>query len=260
MERDERIGLNIGSGLPWTAVPGIGLPMAAWMTRKAGYGFWQVLPFRSVSVAGLVRTGIPVRFAEPAWNATTFLAHLQGKSGTAGGPAKLQDPLFFSDPETCDQLFGQILQEFNATPIHHHLKMMHKGGLVEVHPGLEGTVDEWVAAAKDAGLKPFAVDLCHLRRFPVSRLAMWKTLEHLLPLASLIHVQAVSGDEWQKFISGNSTLLGGMIRFAQNQGYTGPFVVEYDPRATGPTGILPWVLADNLRRVRERIEECLAGE
>ena len=248
MERDKRIGLNIGSGLPWTAVPVIGLPIATWMTRKAGYSFWQVLPFRSVTIAGLKRTGIPVRFVEPAWNPTTFLAHFRGILGAEGMKTKLQDPLFFADPETCDDLFKEILEVFHPQPIYHELSKMQEGGWVEVYPGLRMNPERLEAIAQRMGVgKPYVVDFRHLRSFRMSRLTMWKALERLLPFTGLIHVQAVDGEEWQGFIAGNSTLLGSIIQFAAKEGYDGPFVVEYDPRATGLSGLLPWRLANKFQ-------------
>lgn len=262
MERDQRIGLNIGSGLPWTAAPVVGLPLAAWMTRRAGYDFWQVLPFRSVTVAGLKRTRVPIRFAEPAWNATTLWAHLRGEPGVEG-PTKWQDPLFFPGPEKCEGVFDEIVTELGPTPVWHDADFVWLPGLTEVHPGLGMTISQLLEAAKKGGwpeTRPhcYVIDLRHLRRIGDNGLTFgpWRVaLAALLPCTGLIHVQASAGEEWRGFINGKPTELARMLRFARDWGYTGPFVVEYDTRATGLSGLLPWVLAKNLRLVRERIEE-----
>ena len=253
-----RIGLNIGSMLPWSAVPVVGLPLATWITRRAGYAFWQVLPFRSVAVAGLRETGVPIRFAEPAWNPTTFARHFSGKPSPAGTRTKLQDPLFFGDPDTCDQLFNQVLQEFDVTPIYHTIEEGRKG-LVEVHRGLKKSIrDLAILARRDPSIR-FVTDLKHLRSMdPVPWWDSSETmLEVLLPFTNPIHVQAIDGEEWRNFINGKQTKLAEMLQFIRDWGYGGPFVVEYDPRATGLSGLFPWVLAKNLRLVRERIEEYL---
>ena len=255
-----RIGLNIGSMLPWSAVPVVGLPLATWITRRAGYAFWQVLPFRSVTVDGLKRAGIPVRFAEPAWNATTFRDYFQRRLGAEGGHTKLQDPLFFPDPQECARIFKRVVGYFAAQPIYHNIEV-GRDGLVEVHLGLEKSIRDLAILAEKNPSVRFVIDLKYLRSMgPVPWWDSSETaLEVLLPFTNLLHVQAINTEEWRDFIKGKPTKLAEMLRFIRDWGYAGPFVVEFDPRATGLSGLFPWVLAKNLRRVRERVEEQLEG-
>ncbi len=95
------IGLNIGSLLPWVAIPILGPVIAALITKYAGFSFWQILPLRGITVIllKLLRfVGIWARFAQPAWNATTLWAHIRRKLGAEGMPTMWQDVLFFPDP------------------------------------------------------------------------------------------------------------------------------------------------------------------
>ncbi len=261
------IGLNIGSLLPWVAIPILGPIIAALITKFAGFGFWQILPLRGITVF-LLRlpklVGVWVRFAQPAWNATTLWAHLRGRLGSEGMPTMWQDLLFFPGPEICKRRFEDFILKLGARDVDHYTgQSFTANGLVEIHPGLQKTPVQLVHLAKTQGVR-FVKDTRHLRRAGresegKSKIGPWReALEALLPYTELIHVQAIDGEEWRGFIDGEPTELAEMLQFIRDWGYDGPFVVEYDPRATGPLGLLPWILAKNLRRVRERIEEQLA--
>lgn len=258
MNRD-RIGLSIASLLPWSAIPVIGLKIAARMTKRAGYSFWQVLPLRSATATSLKATGIPVRFAEQAWNATTFIAHFRGKPGAEGAPTKLHDPLFFPNPKGCDRRFAQIRQIPGVKLISHHLAEMSEGWLVEIHPGLQRSVSELKAIVTEAEWRPYVIDLRHLRRFADGfGFSEWQqALGTLLPFTSLIHIQAKSSLEWLGFLRGRKVELAQMLIFIKDWGYDGPFITEFKPLIMGSTDLLPSNMTSNFWRAWGRIKSYL---
>lgn len=262
------IGLNIGSLLPWVAIPILGPIIAALITRFAGFGFWQILPLRGITVV-LLRllkpAGIWVRFAQPAWNATTLWTHIRKKPGAEGMLTMWQDVLFFPSPSTCKRRFKSFILEIGARDVDHYTgHSFTANGLVEIHPGLQKTPTQLAQLAKAQGVR-FVTDTRHLRREGreregKSRIGPWREAqEALLPYTELVHIQALDAEEWRDFLTGKPTGLEEMLRFIRDWNYNGPFVVEFDPRATGLSGLFPWTLAKNLRRVRERIEKCLSG-
>lgn len=260
------IGLNIGSLLPWVVIPIFGPVVAVIITRFAGFGFWQILPLRGITVVLLKLlkpVGVWVRFAQPAWNATTLWAHLRGKLGAEGMPTMWQDVFFFPGPKICKRRFEDFIFELGARDVDHYTgHSFTANGLVEIHPGLQKTPAQLSELASTQGVR-FVIDTRHLRRQGresegKSRIGPWReTLGALLPYTELVHVQAIEAEEWRDFLAGKRTKLGQMLQFIRDWGYAGPFVVEFDPRATGLSGLLPWRLAKNLKRVRERVEELV---
>jgi sugar phosphate isomerase/epimerase len=169
-------------------------------------------------------------------------------------PTTWLDPLFFPAPEVCQKIFAQVWEELGAVPIHH--RQVFEEGLIEVSPLMEVPLEEVLNGGVGV-----VVDLRHLRRMgDLSRssfVAAQDLLGTLLPRTQLIHVQAWDAAEWRDFLAGRYSQLQVLLGEAVAGGYTGPFVIEFDPRAFGPTGLLPRNLAKNLRRVRERVEDIL---
>jgi len=254
---EERIGVNIASMLPWAAVPVIGLWIAGWISEKAGFSFWQVLPIRSVSVPALKKLHVSIRYVEPAWNATTLLGHLRGRLGSENMPTMWQDVLFFPNPAVCSKVFREVAS-LGVTFITHHVE---SGSLVEFHPGLGISATELVRRAYGPG--GVVIDTRHIRRTEAGDLRpaneYGADFAALLPLSVLIHVQAWDAREWKRFAEGKRTNLEAMLKYAVQHGFLGDFVVEYRPGAIG--GILeivfPWILAKSLRSVRCRIDEIM---
>lgn len=133
--------------------------------------------------------------------------------------------------------------------------------MLEVHPGCGIEVDRLLSQVSELGERPLVLDTRHLRRgegearLPFAEAL--RLLRELVPHTALVHVQAWDSLEWQKFLVGGYTQLRVMIETLVREGYLGPFVVEFDPRALGPGGLLPWVLASNLNLVWQRLFDLL---
>lgn len=269
---NKRIGVNIGSMLPLSAIPIVGLSIAAWITRKAGYAFWQILPLRSVSVRSLKRAGgtpgIPVKYMEPAWNATTLLGHIQHRVGSEGMPTLWRDVLFFPSPGECVATYNAVYYAMGGVKqIRHDLRVDRE--LVEVHPGLDRNASELLGIAQERGKKErgmggFVLDTKHIRSqrdttAKKSYTDFLQDFQQLLPYAKLIHVQAWNALEWKRFVNGRSSEMDLLLQEAKAKGFSGDLVVEYPPGSI--SGRWEWVnpqlLAKSLARIRERLEQIL---
>ncbi|MFH1566251.1 MAG: hypothetical protein ABIB98_03590 [bacterium] len=257
-KRNGRIGVNIASMLPWSAVPLIGLWIAKWISKKAGFAFWQVLPLRSVSASGLRKVRVPIKYIEPAWNATTLLGHLNGELGSEHMPTMWQDVLFFPSPSKCEGIVQEVVLAFEGVhEISHNLS--RSGVLVEFHPNLG-------VSAKDLALSlnEVVLDTKHIRQDVGGNLRpasdYLEDWTRLFPVTRVIHVQAWDEEELEWILAGyTKSALEVLLNYALRHGFEGDFVVEYRPGAIG--GIVeilfPWILAKSLRRVRERVEEII---
>lgn len=258
-----KIGLNIASTLPWIVIPRIGLPLAAGLTRTAGFEFWQVTPLRGVTITALKRAGIKILFAEPAWNATTLRGHLSKRMGSGGLPTKIYDVIFFPDPIGCRELLKQIVKMFGACTIYHELEKI-QDGLVEVHPDLRVDGVELLKQISKSGgsLKPYVLDTRHLRRAPrqagQSLLEPWReTLSLLAPYLGLVHVQALNATELRAFLDGEQTDLDWILTKLLELGYKGNYVIEMDPTSFGPQGMTLESIRRNLATFRQRVQSIV---
>jgi len=269
MERDKKgkVGISVGCFLPWSAIPILGLPLAAIATRLIGCSFWQVLPLRGAFriVLKLIEFLVRINFVEPAWNPIKWSDQLRGRPSPQGTRAYPKDWLFFPDPETSEDRFKMIVEETGATPIFHHLHEAEEGGgLVEVYPCLEMTAGELVEFAAGLGRKVFVIDTCHLRRRPKegeeSPLWPWReTLVKLLDHTALIHFQQADKEELRRTLNGEETDLVRILRYLRGR-YDGPILIEVPPDM-GPTYYLnPLRLLWTLYRVRKLIEAHLWKE
>jgi len=256
-----RLGVNLASILPWSAYS---LRIAERVTRQAGFAFWQVLPFWSVSGSSLMYAQVPTKYVESAWNATTLWRHLSKKPGSEGLPTKWQDVLFFPSPMSCLRRYDSVVYSSNIVEISHRLR---RGAFVEFHSGLKVPAKEMsVHGFSKISKKWVVLDTYHLRHVGGGSFRPYKEwredLITLAPLTALVHVQASGYLEWKRFEHGLATEMGDIINYLLAKGFTGNFVVEYRPGTLwGNDEILfPRVLAQTLKEVRDSLFKIVLGE
>ena len=257
----QRVGVNIGSWLPWPIVPKIGLRLAAQMTRQVGGSFWQLLPLRGVTAKTIKKVDIPSLYLQRAWNPISFWDQLRGRMGADKMKATWIDVVFFPPPKKSEQRFNELLKVTGATHVYHHLQTGVGNFLVEIHPGLKKTPEELVVWAQQQrrGEPVFALDTRHLRR-RCEEGASWnnweRALDLLLPFTVLIHVQPFDREELMKTLGGEATDLTRILTKIRAAGYPGKFVIEVPPDFLGPTYFLsiPGMIKV-LSKLRQLIEE-----
>lgn len=267
----ERIGISLGSLLPWSAFPlwdflarSFALPLAAAMTKEIGASFWQVLPFKGVTAAALEKTEIPVRYAELAWNGTSLWRHIRGEDGNAGMPTKWQDVLLFPKPQVSRVRTAEILR-MDPWPwfVTHDIPEATESwpGLVEIHPELNippGNLTLIAASCLEMN-RPYVLDTKHMRRRhregKPSPLQPWELfLETLLPITQAVHIQPLNKEELIRTLAGYQTELWRMLGSLQ-EGFEGDLIIEIQPTLWGTAVMLrPQKLVSSLRKVRNLLE------
>lgn len=276
-----RIGLNIGSLLPWSAFPAIdwvaryfAVPIAEKMTTQiGGIDFWQVLPLKGVTAKTLSKSGVTVEYIEKAWNPTTLLRHLVRKPGISGQQTKPEDVVFFPPPKVCKQRVEKITAKFpNAGLIGHNLYRPGIDGstrMVEINPlmglSVRAIAHYWApgyARYFEDG-RPLVLDLKHIRREApqyefANPLPDWSlTFGHLLPFTGLIHVQPKGKLELQLTLNQVETELVHMLKTAFQLGYEGPCVIEVPPNLLGLSYLNPQLIVNCLNKLRQVVEEVI---
>ncbi|MEA2020126.1 MAG: hypothetical protein U9M98_00145 [Patescibacteria group bacterium] len=267
----EKIGISLGSLLPWCAFPlwdflarSFAIPIAAAMTKEIGASFWQVLPFKGVTAAALEKAEIPVRYAELAWNGTTLWRHLRGEEGNAGTPSMWQDILLFPHPRISTLRTSEFLLTFpEAVLIKHEIpSASYKSWnyLTEIHPELDmppGNLNLAAASCLETD-KPYVLDTKHMRRehregIP-SPLQPWEVFwETLFPISQAVHIQPLSREELTRTLDGYQTELWRMLSYLES--FEGDLVIEIPPTLWEPRVMLkPKELGKSLRKVRKLLE------
>ena len=256
LHNSRQVGINVVSLWPAAIPSRWGLRWAWRLAKSAGYDYLQILPMKCVTELGLRdlrRAGGPyvVRFREPAWNPTTFLDHVQGHPGGlfASGrpqPTTWADVVLFPSPKGCEFRGRAVQRVFPRAEYIGHAQSPHHTGLVEVSDLFRPTLREVVAAAAQLDCR-LVLDTKHLRA-PDAWSDWHDWLPQLVARTNLLHVQAVSVEEWNLFMRGEPNELADLLREIFMFRYAGEVVVEVDPRHIGF-----WGSRRKLRLIREQV-------
>lgn len=240
----DRIGLDLGTLVPWSAIPFPYLSMAicAQITRAAGYAFWQARPLRGVSASALRKSGIPVKSIEPMWdydprNLKLWLRYLPFRRGLNAANCFIKLAAVFPEAwQIYDQLSAVVLNEINLYD--------HRDPAMLANAGSLG--------------QQYALDLWHIRQntkngemFTANEPDVQKLIGAMLPTTRIVHVQTRSKVEFRSFMNGEWTELGQLLKTVRRSGYSGPYVVEIPPLLAGWT--TPQSYARGLKKFRESV-------
>ncbi|MCX6784306.1 MAG: hypothetical protein NT141_04585 [candidate division WWE3 bacterium] len=244
MNISDRIGLDLGTLVPYSAIPlpYVSMAICASITRAAGYAFWQARPLRGVSWSAIKKTEIPVRSIEPMWdynprNLKLWLRYLPFRRGLDAANCFIRLAAAFPMAwQINDYLSAVVLNEIN----------------------LYDRRDPAMLATAGILGQQYALDLWHIRQLTkagemvsADNSAVQTLILAMLPTTKIVHVQTRSKVELRRFLRGETTELGKLLREVAKAGFEGFYVVEIPPLLAGWT--TPQSYAKGLRKFRESI-------
>ncbi|MFZ5424787.1 MAG: hypothetical protein ACOZAO_03200 [Patescibacteria group bacterium] len=257
------VGVSVASFLPFSAIPAVGVALAAAMRNAVGYKFTQILPLRSFTSNSIQAVDLNPVYAEHAWNPNTFSRFLIGLKGYSGEPSKLHDVLFFPSPGRAEDRIYSMVALQSLRLIHHTWKDLRSGfkDLVELNAALpERSLTALVQHAMTFSHKVVVIDTRHMAYNKYSD--KWHpfglsvdVLNALLPYTGAIQVQARPDEGWD-FTSGSwlSMVLNHIGAYYQIHGGFIDLIVEANPAEFGKRALVdPFYLVEQHKQLRQNI-------